>query len=326
MLAYIKDFSTFKTTYMDTPQDWDVPIASSTMEEGTVTLPSRGRKDFSHDWIYLDEHIFLIDNSEPNGGVVNLTVSDPANMFSRQLFYPDEPAATYGEFIEQAIRENFILCEDPVYAVPYLDVKATDRTPFEEPKQDDSGLYSLIDVINAAREKGIAVDFKMAVNRLSVEIYTINSQPHNVVFYDGHAKLEQESYSRATVAKITTVQATATEGEFVIEDWYLDSDGVICDTVPAKRMEGDWKYITVGKDEDPLEKASEEFKNNLGSHKIEFYSDRDYHLWDTVKFQIDGEIFESRIVAKFLSSKNSRWLYTCGDLATTLTEKVQKLS
>lgn len=326
MLAYIKDFSTFKTTYMDTPQDWDVPIASSTMEEGTITLPSRGRKDFSHDWIYLDEHIFLIDNSEPNGGVVNLTVSDPANMFSRQLFYPDEPAATYGEFIRDAIVDNFINCDDPAYAVSYIDVNATDRTPFEEPKQDDSGLYSLIDVINAAREKGIAVDFKMVVNRLLVEIYTINSQPHNVVFYDGHAKLEQESYSRATVAKITTVQATASEGEFVIEDWYLDSDGVICDYVPEKRMEGDWKYVTVGKDESPLEKASEEFKNNLGSHKIEFYSDRNYHLWDTVKFQIDGEIFESRIVAKFLSSKNSRWLYTCGDLATTLTEKVQKLS
>lgn len=201
-----------------------------------------------------------------------------------------------------------------------------DTTAFEQPKLPDTKIFSLTDVIAEARKKGVLFNFYISGNKLAIDISSPITIPHNIVFDDGHATLDTETFSRVKTAKISVMKGTDTSGVYTQSVWYLSKSGDVSETVPAERADGDWIYLTIGKDDDPREKALEEFKKNISSHKIEFYSDRVYYLWDTVHFVIDGELLTSSIISAYLSSSNNKYLYKCGDLATTLTEKVQKIS
>ena len=327
MIMYVKSGKNFKTTYKAYTQAWDVPVMASTHERGTIIIPLEGRKDFTGDFVYFDNHLYFVDESSPKDGNVELTVSDMANLFSREVPYPNDPVTTsYGDFIMDIIERYFIVCDDPEYRISYIVVSSMDITPFEAPKLPDTKLFSLTNIIAEARKKGVLFNFYIYGNKLGIDISSPITVPHNIIFDDGHATLETESFSRVKTAKITVMKATDNAGEYVDTTYYLSATGDISTEVPAKRAKGDWIYLPINKDEDPKTKASEEFKKNISSHKIEFYSDKIYHLWDTVNFVIDGELLQSSIISAYLSSSNNKYLYKCGDLATTLTDKVQKIS
>jgi hypothetical protein len=277
--------------------------------------------------VYFDNHLYLVDESSPKDGTVELTVSDMANIFSRQIPYPEEPVETsYGDFITDIIERHYIVCEDPAYSIDYIVVSSMDTTPFEPPKLPDTKLFKLSDIIAEARQKGVLFNFYIDGSKLAIDISSPITVPHNIVFDDGHATLDTESFSRVKTAKITVLKATDNAGEYENTTWYLSKSGDISEEVPAERAEGDWIYLQIDKDDDPREKVAEEFKKNISSHKIEFYSDKNYYLWDTVNFVIDGELLTSSVISAYFSSSTNRYLYKCGDLATTLTEKVQKIS
>lgn len=331
MLMYVKSQKDFKTSYKAFAQAWDVPVMASTHERGTIIIPLEGRKNFTGDFVCLDNHLYFIDESSPKDGNVELIVSDMSNLFSRKVIYPNNPVTTsYGDFIMDIIEDNFIFCPDSAYAIDYLEVSSMDTTPFEPPKLDDTRLFSLVDVIAAAREKGVLFTFYITkdsetkLDKLALDISSPITVPHNIVFDDGHTTLDTETFSRVKTAKITVMKATDTSGVYNTTTYYLSKSGNISTTVPAERAEGDWVYLTIGKNDNAQKKASEEFKKNISSHKIEFYSDKIYYLWDTVNFVIDGELLQSSVVSIYSSSDTNRYLYKCGDLATTLTEKVQK--
>lgn len=327
MDVFVKSKKDFRTIYRADAQNWNVPIATIEKDYGSITIPSGDRKDFSGDIAYFDGAVFLIEESSKEDSDIQLKVSDPVNMFSRPIFFPETPAETFGEFIEEAIENNYINCDDSEYAISYLDVINVDSgTEFVPPDIDSAGMYKLTDVIEMARERGLVFIFQIISRRLVFFIANSDPDPHNVIFSDGHADLDDESFSRTKTAKITVLKATDTSGVYDQSIWYLSKNGDISETVPEERMAGEWVYIQIGKDEDPYASAVLEFNRNLESHKIKFYSDRQYNIYDTVQFIIDDELMTSKIVSIFLSSDDSRRLYTCGDLATTLTEKVQKLS
>lgn len=324
MEVFVKNFSDFKTTALINAEDWKLPLASMENESGTVTLPRGERKDFSGDWVYIGNHLFIVDESSPDKSTVSLTVSDPANMFKRELVFPAEPKETFGEFIADVIETEFINCSDPEYRISYLRVTNTDTTEIVYPEINEAGFYSLVELIYIARKYGVVMDFAINGENLDITIRSYTSQPHNIVFSDGHSDVESETFSNVNVAKVSIYKETNTEGVYSITDYYLDTDGEIHTEPPEKRPKGDWKLEKIGKDDDAYAKAKEIFDDNIASHKIEFYSDNIYQFWDIVKFKIDGEIFLSNITSIFLSSDNKRYLYTAGDLATTLTEIVKR--
>lgn len=350
MIVYVKSHKDFRTTHKAFAQGWEVPVMASTLDRGTVMIPQEGRKDFSGDILYFDGHLFLIDESAPNDGTVDLTVSDLMNMFAREIIYPTDeeleewptPIYSYGDFITFVIERYFIPGRssgnadepgDSQYEIPYIIVNNTDALiEFEPPKLNDTRVFKLTDIVATAKEKGVLFNFSIGTqgeerNKLVLDISSPITVPHNIVFDDGHTTLENETFSRTKVAKITSMHSTGTTGVYDESVWYLGKDGTVYETnPPQERAEGDWIFLSVNQEDDVAEKVAEKFKENISSHKIEFYSDRVYYLWDRVRFVIDGETLESSIISAQLSSDNKRYLYKCGDLATTLTEKVQKIS
>lgn len=332
MKAYIKRSSDFKTVLMGTAESWSLPVASADGDTGQLALAEYAPAEHTGNWVYILGQIYRIAQATPSNNQFTATLADPATAFDRQAIWPDAPETTYGAFIKAALERDYLNCADAAYKVPYLQITNTDTTPLAAPELDDTKLYKLFDIITTARAAGVRIRFGIDGDKLAVDISTGAGTEHNILFTDGRAQLETESYSADTTAKVTVLQAQEkaedadkdAPTEYVAHTFYLSADGEITETAPTVRAEGKWAYITCKADETPADKAAELFAANANSYKIEFYSSRRYALYDRVRLRLHGAVFATRITGITLKNGDDRYLYRCGELATTIQQKVKK--
>lgn len=332
MKAYIKRSSDFKTVLMGTAESWSLPVASADGDTGQLALAEYAPAEHTGNWVYILGQIYRIAQATPSNNQFTATLADPATAFDRQAIWPDAPETTYGAFIKAALERDYLNCADTAYKVPYLQITNTDTTPLTAPELDDTKLYKLTNIITTARAAGVRIRFGIDGDKLAVDISTGTGTEHNILFTDGRAQLETESYSADTTAKVTVLQAQEkaedadkdAPTEYVAHTFYLSVSGEITETAPTDRAEGKWAYITCKADETPADKAAEVFAANANSYKIEFYSSRRYELYDRVRLRLHGAVFATRITGITLKSGDDRYLYRCGELATTIQQKVKK--
>ena len=332
MKAYIKRSSDFRTVLMGTAESWSLPVASAADDTGQLVLAEYAPAEHTGNWVYVLGQIYRIAQATPSNNQFTATLADPATAFDRQAIWPDAPETTYGAFIKAALERDYLNCADAAYKVPYLQITNTDTTALAVPELDDTKLYRLSDIITTARAAGVRIRFGIDGDKLAVDISTGAGTEHNILFTDGRAQLETESYSADTTAKVTVLQAQEkaedankdAPTEYVAHTFYLSADGEITETAPTDRAEGKWAYITCKADETPADKAAEVFAANANSYKIEFYSSRRYALYDRVRLRLHGAVFATRITGITLKSGDDRYLYRCGELATTIQQKVKK--
>lgn len=332
MKAYIKRSSDFKTVLMGTAESWSLPVASADGDTGQLALAEYAPAEHTGNWVYVLGQIYRIAQATPSNNQFTATLADPATAFDRQAIWPDAPETTYGAFIKAALERDYLNCADTAYKMPYLQITNTDTTPLTAPELDDTKLYKLSDIITTARAAGVRIRFGIDGDKLAVDISTGTGTEHNILFTDGRAQLETESYSADTTAKVTVLQAHEkaenadkdAPTEYVAHTFYLSVSGEITETAPTDRAEGKWAYITCKADETPADKAAEVFAANANSYKIEFYSSRRYALYDRVRLRLHGAVFATRITGITLKSGDDRYLYRCGELATTIQQKVKK--
>lgn len=328
MKAYIKRSSDFKTVLMGTAESWSLPVASADGDTGQLALAEYAPAEHTGNWVYILGQIYRIAQATPSNNQFTATLADPATAFDRQAIWPDAPETTYGAFIKAALERDYLNCADAAYKVPYLQITNTDTTPLTAPELEDTKLYKLSDIITTARAAGVRIRFGIDGDKLAVDISTGTGTEHNILFTDGRAQLETESYSADTTAKVTVLQAQDANKdaptEYVAHTFYLSVDGEITETAPTDRAEGKWAYVTCKADETPADKAAEVFAANANSYKIEFYSSRRYELYDQVRLRLHGAVFATRITGITLKSGDDRYLYRCGELATTIQQKVKK--
>lgn len=332
MKAYIKRSSDFKTVLMGTAESWSLPVASADGDTGQLALAEYAPAEHTGNWVYVLGQIYRIAQATPSNNQFTATLADPATAFDRQAIWPDAPETTYGAFIKAALERDYLNCADAAYKVPYLQITNTDTTPLTAPELDDTKLYKLTNIITTARAAGVRIRFGIDGDKLAINISAGTGTEHNILFTDGRAQLETESYSADTTAKVTVLQAQEkaedadkdAPTEYVAHTFYLSTDGEITETAPTDRAEGKWAYITCKADETPADKAAEVFAANANSYKIEFYSSRRYALYDRVRLRLHGAVFATRITGITLKSGDDRYLYRCGELATTIQQKVKK--
>ena len=332
MRAYIKRRGDFKTVMMGSAESWKIPIASAESDTGQIVLGEYASAEHTGNWLYIMGRIYLISQATPSNNQFTATIADPATAFDRKAVWPSAPAGTYGSFIKAALETDYLNCTDAAYAVPYLQISNADTTPLATPELDDTKLYRLSDIISTARCAGVQIDFSIDGEKLAIDISAAAGTTHNVFFNDGRAQLETETYSADNVAKATVLQAQEkaedadkdAPTEYTAYTYYLAADGSVSASVPSARAEGRWEYITCKADEAPEDKAKELFAKNVDSYKIEFYSTRRYQLYDTVRLRLHGGAFTTQITGITYNSGDDRYLYRCGELATTIQQKVKK--
>lgn len=333
MLIYIKNRSDFAPVLKVNSEKYELPLATVGTESGSITIPEDLDESLSGNWMYILDHVVLITQVSPKDGETKIATADPSAAFDRQCPWPDNPAATYGGFIAAALQADYKACADEAYALAYLSISNTDATSLTVPELDDTKLYKLSDIIAQARRSGVRIDFTVttttkASDTLSVEISTAAQSDNYIVFSDGKSQLSSETFSSDSTAKVTVMQEveqadSAAEPVYVSTDYYLSASGDVSTSVPASRAAGKWAHTTCKSNEDPAATAAAIFAQNINSHKIEFYSTRAFDLLSPVTMRLNKTVYSSRIIYIGKSSKDSRTLYKCGELATTLTDKIR---
>ena len=314
MHGYIKTRSDF-TLYAYRPAiSWDLPVASRKAATGSVVLVGTLPPAVKDMWLVFDEMIWTIERVEPSNGQTTLTIAPAIMAFDRPLAYPAAVPETSGGLIAMALLQEWRDQSDEAYRMPYLSVYRTSEAPLMRPETTDAGLYSLPAYVLSLQDR-LQVGFTIYGSQLLVGIDPIAPAEH-VIFMEGATELLQQTYSRQAISKVTVVQSNAST------DYYMDADGAISAAKPKNRMSGEWQVIEARDNIDPLEAAKEVFDQNVAANKISFASPQRFNLGDIVRTRLDGMAAELEITAIRKTSADSRWHYECGELQTSLSERL----
>ena len=335
MHVFVKRFSDYKTIKKASVISYALVLDSLERESSTVTV-SGNAIDLSDagNWLVYNGLVCLISGVNPQDDQTVLTLENPLDAFQRAVELGVQPSGqTIGGFIASQLRSQWVNCDDPAYAVPYLTVSNSDTTPYVPPELDSSGSYTLPAYVRLMRKTyRTEIRFEDATNQLKCLIQNAPAANRQISFNDGHSRLQSVAYSSSGLAKVTALHDIDTgekdaDGNTIYErertQWYLSEDGSISQLIPARRASGEWGVVQVKGTEDVRTKVEEAFAKNRTSHKLEFWSDRDLPVQTICTFLVYGKLLRSHISCKRKSSADNRFYYKSGELATTATEKLK---
>lgn len=192
MQVYLKTFAAWRTVRQATALSSNLVIDSLDAENGSVTVDGTeiGNGN-TGDWIVVDGMIYQLSAVKPQTDRTVLTLTNLIDSFSRPLELQETipEGQTIGGFIKAAITDNWILSDDPVYAIPYMTVISDDTTPLELPEMDNSGLYTLSDYIRLVRRTHrVTVTFSPTESGILCRIQKAPEIYRQVTFDDGRSQ------------------------------------------------------------------------------------------------------------------------------------------
>lgn len=314
MEVYVYSRSSFSFLARAAASSWDLPLASYQAASGSVVVAGELSPDYKDNWLLAGGEVWIIDRVEPKSGVTTITITPGIDAFDRPIFLPSPLPTTVGGLILQALQDNFQRPADPVYGMPYLELASTAAAPAVLPTLSEAGLWALPDYIRAVQDAA-HVRLRVRGNFLRVEVSPA-APTVRTVFMNGDAELLQQTYSRQFTAKVTVVQSTGAS------DYYVDAAGTVSATPPEPRLAGEWRVVETRDNKPALEAAQEVFAENVAANKIAFSAAARYHLGDIVRTRLGDQPASVKVTAVRQRSTDRRYYYECGELATSLSERL----
>lgn len=315
MIAYIKDRKTFATVAYADVVEYTVPLLSFDDSKGTVVFADRVVEGNEGNWLILVGKPLIIESIKPSATTITVNVSDAITAFNRLHRPPSSYPTTTGQFVYNCFEYNYKTQSDAEYAMPYLNVTNSDSTAIIKPDAEDI-FFSMQNYLRKVIQRGIKIDFTVTNTTLDIAIST-HGTARNIFANDGNTDVVSEEFSQNTTSKVSVYKA----GTPTV--YYLQANGSISTTAPSPRIAGQWQMISIGDNDDKLEKAKEVFAANDAAYKIEFYSDTLYEVGQKCKIRIRDKVYDIVISFIEISDKDSRYHYKAGTLATTLSEKLK---
>lgn len=329
MIFYVKDKKTFKTKYIGYSENYSLVNGSTGSDTSTITLPSNTPARQGDIVSNLNDYIGIVKTISTKDGSLALTLITIENLFDRAILDDEvRPTTSLEGYIAGRIRRYFATYEDSFYNYPFLVVSNSTNTEIESaPDLDNNGCYNLKKYIEKCRRLyGIKLSWIIKGDKLHLDIHKDESKKNLILDRFSYA-LTDNVESETKVAKITAIKKATEETAAESIDYYLLSDGTISTNInDPKRVEGSWQIITYTGKDIPLEKASEKFASNEYNHKIAFTSTKEdarYKPFDKVAIQLNRKLYDSYI-SKMVTKSNGTINYECGELALTLTDKLNK--
>lgn len=323
-MIFVKDRRTFVTKKQCELLNCDPLVYDATEDTSSqITVPlGTITNDDMNSWALNQDGLWLIKGVSPQDTNTNVTLELPWRAFSRDHIWDGTTYSSKGVFIAAVIQKEYIEQEDAFYAYPYITISSSDTTKFEAPADESGEIYSLGDYIeNAVKVDGLWFDFSVSSRGFGVNIGNRVGTSRTVVFNDGHTLYEGADFGDESVGKVTVIQDGASPIHF-----YLSGDGGITLNPPSERVEGEWKVISIGEDDIPIDEAEKEFEETINSYKIQWASDKDIYVGDNIRFQLnDGSTHYGKVTYKSYKSSDDLYHYKSGSLKTTLTDKVRSV-
>lgn len=319
MVCFFKSIDTFETIGQAIVSEYAVPLASANGSTGSVTVPGELTQDYTRQWLVLGDRLLYITAVTPMDNMTTITVGDALTAFNRTIAYVEPTTYYLGEYIKSLAESEYINQSDPFFDMPYLTATNSDTTEFAHITPKDF-ITSLESVARSAQARGVSIVFSFDADSVTMSISTANATAQAVVMGDGHSQLVSEEYNREQISKVTVVSVLGYP-----HDYYLTLTGEIVTEAPVNRPPGEWITVTQGAD-NLLDTAKEAFATSVNSHKIVFFSTLELALFQPLLMRLNGKLYETSITYVGIQSSDRRYLYECGDAATTLTDKVAALS
>lgn len=331
MIAFIKSIHDFSTIATVQVVSWDLPLATVGDDTGSVVLLGESAAGREGNWLIIDERVYLISQTAANQGQTTLTLQMPENAFDRSLYYSGA-AASIEAFIASALTSAYKNVVDSFFAMPYLNITADSETAFTPPELSD-GMYVLSDYIKAVRPPtyanngtidvpGVICDMSCSDTTLYIRLHSSEPTARKAVFDTSLFQLVTRTHDRDIISKVSVIH---TDTGNTAMNYYLKPNGAVTPIAPEERVPGKWVSVPYNADEAVMATARKEFEKNRDTHKIEFYSKEKFDLLDPVAMRMGGAIETYPITCIRKSSADDRYLYTCGDMPTTLTDKVRQI-
>jgi hypothetical protein len=318
MLCYTKRRSDFKNSglYVVLENDgYDIALDSVYDDTSTITVWTE-LSGVVGDFLYSDGWLGLIDKIQPDKGQTKVTCVNILTAFARPLI---AGTGTYIEvFIKEKLENEYKNLADTMYDMPYLSVTTTSNTAFISPDLDSDGLWNLKSYIAKVRRlASVFCTFGVSGNALTVEIGAKSIPTRKVDFNDRSFRMENESYSKSSVAKVTAITDTTTT------HYFLHSDGTF-NTTNADRVDGEW-VILPSTAEKEAEAVADTFARSAHSHLVTFYSDRVMDFYDRLQIRTEsGRVLNSYISCVRKSARKGV-LYKSGELRATFREQQKEM-
>ena len=331
MIAFIKSIHDFSTIATVQVASWDLPLATVGDDTGSVVLLGESAAGREGNWLVIDERVYLISQTAANQGQTTLTLQMPVNAFDRSLYYSGA-VASIEAFIVAALTGAYKNASDSFFAMPYLSITADSETAFTPPELSD-GMYVLSDYIKAVQPPtyadngtidvpGVICDISCSDTTLYIRLHSSEPAARKAVFDTSLFQLVTRTHDRDIISKVSVIH---TDTGNTAMNYYLKSNGAITPIAPNDRVPGKWVSVPYNADEAVMATARKEFEKNRDTHKIEFRSKEKFDLLDPVTMRMGGDIETYPITCIRKSSADDRYLYTCGDMPTTLTDKVRRI-
>ena len=225
---------------------------------------------------------------------------------------------------------------DPRYVLPYLRVNRQTLEGRAQIPITNRGQYTIASYIAQVRRLASVFsyfDIDETNNLLTVRIQYENRGKKKIFTTNMPVQIVEESFTNEElITKVTTYKFTDGYPPLYtdIQQWYLLTDGTITNNRSAgTQKKGGW-YLQEIQEEDDVETIATNIirTSQRSSHKITFRvreNEARLDFYDPVDIELHGHMYESYVSRKIITS-DGYVEYTCGDLQTSLTDKINELN
>lgn len=290
-------------------------ILGSIADDNTTVIARYDEAVEQDDFIICGDFSGVIKGISVTGNGMTLTCSGMDEAFSRTSYYSISTSddMTTEDLLSALLKFEYVYC-DPMYSMPYLDIRTGLGTPLIKPSCNEYGLYTMTSYLKKLRTNGLNIQYDLTGDKPVISFAKYPTEQMNIDFVC-HNTVTSEMYGGHTVAKVTNYI------NGVPEHYYLLSDGTVThDESDGNRVYGAWEVMVNAEESAVLEKFAVTY-----GHQILFRSKEYYELYTPLKLRMpSGKMLDSFISRIEVKSNDSSYYYTAGELRTTLTAKLRK--
>lgn len=361
MTGYIIQPWDFSVAQAVNVTDYDLPLECFAGETGSVTFDGKGKRDYSQFLFRLDVLDVLWKITEAETGdaqSTKLAVTDSTAILDGAISRPSFSNSYYNADLTEAMVRHLTGISNAVsvefdrqysrYLYDYIGpktvnipnvltgagLKTADYLILNKTVSGDRlvvvDLYKLVtDLVGI----GVKLTFSTG-NRvkgftgrsLLYELtertgYTVATP---VYFHDGHSYLLSESYDGDVCSAFVGIPASPSGWSPLPANqrFYLD-ENMQMSSSKTDQINGYTKIETCTDAADATSKATAAFGANQWKHKVEFASDKVFHLNQPVRLMLERNVLNTAISKVTIKSGDDRYHYTCGELPQTAAQHIR---
>ena len=218
----------------------------------------------------------IIDNIDAADGEIKHTVSclEIERLFDRKILLSDtDIIRTTGieDFIAKTIKTYFSASGDSFIDMSYINCEVLTHTKVNSKPTAENGVYNLKTYIgNIKKQYGIFLDFEFTKSSLNISIHKKDQAAMQINTLLTDVSSCEEIYKIKVLSKLSVQWLNTLTQAKSMRYFYLHSDRSISEK-NEDRIDGTIStiYIEAESEEEMIQNAKDEFKNNSYSHSIE---------------------------------------------------------